>query len=108
MGTRCESEVLFWKLAGCFLLVSVTLLCIGCMQPSVPSRRKLVDEGTPIWELMTKTLTKKTFTIPHLTEGIKVGTIVIDNLVKEACLKQAEEIVSRKEVRKEAHAKLSK
>merc|ERR1711964_343016 len=107
MGTRCESEVLFWKRAGCFLLVSAILLCIGCMQPSVPSRRKLVDEGSPIWELMTKTLTKKTFTIGHLTEGIKTGTIIIDNLAKEACLKQAQEILSRKEARKEARAKLS-
>merc|ERR1711964_662330 len=115
MGTRCESEVLSWKRAGCFLLVSATLLCIGCMQPSVPSRRKLVEEGSPIWELMTKTLTNETFTIPHLTEGIKEGTIVIDNLVKEACLEQAKEILSHKEAhtkeilsRKEAHAKLVK
>merc|ERR1711964_414262 len=38
--TRFES----WKrVAGCFLLVSATLLCIGCIQPNVPSRRKLIQ-----------------------------------------------------------------
>merc|ERR1711964_963422 len=103
-STPSTSEVLFWKRAGCFLLVSATLVCIGCMQPSAPSRRKLVDKDSAIGKLMTKEFPDGDSTIWDLTKGIKEGTIVIDNFVKKACLEQAKEILSHKD----AHAKLVK
>merc|ERR1711964_332670 len=70
--SRFESASLFWKrVAGGTLLVSATLLCIGCMQPSVPSRRKLVmhkDESSEIHNFMQKMQCE---TIEELTDHIR-------------------------------------
>merc|ERR1712098_480632 len=72
--SRFESASLFWKrVAGGTLLVSATLLCIGCMQPSVPSRRKLPvmhkDESSEIHNFMQKMQCE---TIEELTDQLKI------------------------------------
>merc|ERR1711964_694365 len=74
--SRFESASLFWKrVAGGTLLVSATLLCIGCMQPSVPSRRKLpvmhkVDKDEPS-EIHNFTQKMQCETIEDLTGQIR-------------------------------------
>merc|ERR1712096_505914 len=72
--SRFESASLFWKrVAGGTLLFSATLLCIGCMQPSEPSRRKLPgvmhkDESSEIHNFMQK---MQCDTIEDLTDQIR-------------------------------------